>query len=58
MVEAVAVEFDEKFSRVVRNYQVLYDKGCKDFKDKNKKTQTWTQFGKEMGMTKGNINDL
>ena len=58
MVEAVAVEFDEKFSRVVRNYQVLYDKGCKDSKDKNKKTQTWTQFGKEMGMTKGNINDL
>ena len=57
-MEAVAVEFDEKFFKVVRNYQVLYDKGCKYYKDKNKKTQTWTQFGKEMGMTKGNINDL
>ena len=36
MAEAVAVAVDEKFSQVVCNCRVLYDKECKDFKDKNK----------------------
>ena len=58
MVEAVPKDFHEKFSEVVRNYGVLYDKGCTDFKDKNKKTQAWFQGGNTMGMTKGNMNDL
>ena len=58
MAEAVAVDFDEKFSEVFCNYRVLYDKGCKDFKDKKKKTQAWFQDGDTMGMTKGNMNDL
>ena len=37
MVEAVPKDFHEKFSEVVRNYGVLYDKGCTDFKDKTRK---------------------
>ena len=57
-LEAVPKDFHEKFSKVVRNYGVLYDKGCTDFKDKNKKTQAWFQGGNTMGMTKGNMNDL
>ena len=32
--EAVTVDLDEKFSEVVCNPQVLYDKECKDFKKK------------------------
>ena len=58
MVEAVPKDFHEKFSEVFRNYGVLYDKGCTDFKDKKKKTQAWFQGGNTMGMTKGNMNDL
>ena len=30
MAEAVA-DFDEKLSKVVRNYRILYDKELKDF---------------------------
>ena len=37
MVEAVPKDFHEKFSEVVRNYGVLYDKGCTDLKKKKKK---------------------
>ena len=58
MVEAVPKDFHEKLSEVVRNYGVLYEKGCTDFKDKKKKTQAWFQGGNTMGMTKGNMNDL
>ena len=58
MAEAVTVDFDERFCKVVCKYRVLYDKGCKDFKDKRKKTQAWFQVGNTVGMTKGNMNDL
>ena len=58
MAEAVTVDFDERFCKVVCKYQVLYDKGCKDFKGKRKKTQAWFQVGNTVGMTKGNMNDL
>jgi hypothetical protein len=33
------VDFDEKFSEVVWNYRILYDKECREFKDRNKKAQ-------------------
>ena len=52
------VDFDEKFSKVVRNYRVLYDKKCQDFKNKNKKNWVWTQVSKEKHKTKGNMNGV
>jgi hypothetical protein len=36
-------EFDEQFAEAVLEYPVVYDKECKDFKDKNKKSQAWTK---------------
>lgn len=47
-----SLSFDERFAEVVRNYRVLYDKECKDFKDKNKKLQAWETVANAMGMTK------
>ncbi|XP_068732649.1 uncharacterized protein [Montipora capricornis] len=52
MAERGSLSFDETFAEVVRNYRVLYDKECKDFKDKNKKLQAWEKVANEMGMTK------
>ena len=53
MAERGCLSFDEKFAEVVRNYRVLYDKECKDFKNKNKNLQAWKKVANEMGMTKG-----
>ena len=55
MAERGCLSFDETFAEVVRNYRVLYDKECKDFKDKNKKLQAWQKVANEMGMTKGKV---
>ena len=38
---ADALSLDEKLSEEVRKYPVLYDKSCKEFKDKQKKQAEW-----------------
>ena len=42
--------FNNKFLEV-RKYPVVYDKCSRDFKDKYKKLNAWTQIGKRFGMS-------
>ena len=37
----------------VRQYPVLYDKSCKDFKDNNKKKLAWEDVAKQVGLQTG-----
>ena len=45
---------DEKFCECVRQFPIIYDKECKDFKDKNKKQKAWEMVANTMGVKKGN----
>ena len=35
----------------MRQYRCLYDKGCPEFKDKNKKENAWTAIANELHIT-------
>ena len=49
----MATTLDERIAEAVRKYPVLYDKSCKDFKDKNKKRIAWSEVAKETGLKSG-----
>ena len=43
--------FEERFPELtVRQFPVIYDKGCKDFKDSNKQSQEWEKIVSIMAM--------
>ena len=44
---------DEKLAESVRKFPLLYDKSCKEFKDKQKKERAWEDVAKEVGFTSG-----
>ena len=41
---------DEKLAESVLKYRLMYDKKCKDFKDRNIKDKAWHAFAKEVGL--------
>ena len=43
-------KFNERFSETVRQFPVVYDKSCKDFKDRNKQSQAWENIASSMAM--------
>ena len=53
MAGAVSVGFDEKLAEQVRKFQVLYDKSCAEFKDKNKKCLAWDNVAAATGLKTG-----
>ena len=44
---------EEKLAEAVRQFPVLYDKSCKDFKDNSKKRLAWDDVAKEVGLQTG-----
>jgi len=48
-----ARQLDEKVAEAVRRFPVLYDKACKDFKDRNKKKNAWEEVAKQSGLQSG-----
>ena len=41
---------EEKLAEAVRQFPVLYDKFCRDFKDNNKKRLAWEDVAKQVGL--------
>ena len=44
---------EEKLAEAVRQFPVLYDKSCRDFKDNNKKRVAWEDVAKQVGLQIG-----
>ena len=44
---------EEKLAEAVRQYPVLYDKSCKEFKDNKKKKLAWEDVAKQVGLQTG-----
>ena len=44
---------EEKLADAVRQFPVLYDKSCKDFKDNNKKRLAWDDVAEQVGLQTG-----
>ena len=44
---------EEKLAEAERQFLVLYDKSCKDFKDNNKKRLAWDDVAKQAGLQTG-----
>ena len=44
---------EEKLAEAVRQFPVLYDKSCRDFKDNNKKRVAWEDVTKQVGLQTG-----
>ena len=44
---------EEKLAEAVRQFPVLYDKSCKDFKDNSKKRLAWDDVAKQVGLQTG-----
>ena len=55
MVEGTPLERpeldSETFMNCVRNYKVLYDRTCRDFKILQKKNNTWKEISETLGIT-------
>ena len=41
---------EEKLAEAVRQFPVLYDKSCRDFKDNSKKRLAWEDVAKQVGL--------
>ena len=44
---------EEKLAEAVRQFPVLYDKSCKNFKDNSKKKLAWDDVAKQVGLQTG-----
>lgn len=44
---------EEKLAEAVRQFPVLYDKSCRDFKDNNNKRVAWEDVAKQVGLQTG-----
>ena len=44
---------EEKLAEAVRQFPVLYDKSCRDFKDNSKKRLAWEDVAKQVGLQTG-----
>ena len=44
---------EEKLAEVVKQFLVLYDKSCRDFKDNTKKRLAWDDVAKHVGLQSG-----
>ena len=44
---------EEKLAETVRQFPVLYDKSCRDFKDNNKIRFAWEDVAKQVGLQTG-----
>ena len=44
---------EEKLAEAVRQFPVLYNKSCRDFKDNNKKRVAWEDVAKQVGLQTG-----
>ena len=44
---------EEKLGEAERQFSVLYDKSCKDFKDNSKKRLAWDDVAKQVGLQTG-----
>ena len=42
---------DELFMDIIHNYRLAWDRGCTDFKDRNKKENSWVKIAEEAKMT-------
>ena len=49
----VNMEEEEDLVVEVRNYLCLYDKSCKDYKDKRAKANAWRTIEKDLGLEEG-----
>ena len=47
------IQFIEKLANAVQQYPCLYDKTCKDFKDKNVKTNGWNEVARTVNLEEG-----
>ena len=41
---------EEELAEAVRQFPVLYDKSCRDFKDNSKKRLAWDDIAKQVGL--------
>ena len=55
---ADALSLDEKLSEEVRKYPVLYDKSCKEFKDKQEKQAAWAVVAAATALNNGRTVSL
>ncbi|KAK2561013.1 UBX domain-containing protein 1 [Acropora cervicornis] len=46
---------EEKLAEAVRQFPVLYDKSCRDFKDNNNKRVAWEDVAKQVGLQTGDL---
>ena len=44
---------EEKLAEAVRQFLVLYDKSCRDFKDNSEKRLAWDDVAKQVGLQTG-----
>ena len=44
---------EEKLAEAVRQFPVLYDKSCRDFKDNSQKRLAWEDVAKQVGLQTG-----
>ena len=51
--ETKMAALEEKLAEAVRQFPVLYDKSCRDFKDNNKKRVAWEDVAKQVGLQTG-----
>ena len=49
------IQFNEKLSEAVQQYPCLYDKACKDYKDRNIVSNAWINVAKEVDLEDGEI---
>ena len=42
---------DELFMDIIHNYRLAWDRGCTDFKDRNKKEIAWVKIAEEAKRT-------
>ena len=41
---------DEEFMEIVHEYRAVWDRGCRDFKEKDKKKNAWEEIGTRSGL--------
>ena len=44
---------NEKVAEAVRRFLILYNKTVKDFRDRNKKKNAWTEVARQAGLSTG-----
>ena len=53
----MAASPDERLAELVRNYPLLYDKVCLDFRNKELKNKAWLNIAQSLGLKTGERNN-